>query len=130
VRTTGRVLHHLGVLSVSGGNLRDAEGLFTAALEAKHRCGASDLERAQTLLDLAGIAVETCRFAEAAVSARQVDGMPRIRAYPHIAAAAASIQALAALRLDQPAETALAAASRAGRLVGDPGDNRRAVECL
>lgn len=93
-----RALNNLGAASAETGQLLDAQRLFGAALEAKRRMGANDFDIGQSLHNLAEVALELGHHEQALAYAEQT-----AQALPErLAATAATVRALALLRLGRP----------------------------
>ncbi len=97
VLLVGRVLNNLGTLSMELGRLDQAERLLRAALEAKRRGGAGDIDCGRTLFNLAETAVDAGRFeaglahAEQAVQRLIGGGHRRLAAFAATTAAVAQL---------------------------------------
>jgi predicted ATPase/transcriptional regulator with XRE-family HTH domain len=84
LRLVGQVLNNLGTLSMELGRLDDAERLLGAALEAKRRSAAGDVDRGRTLFNLAETALDAGRFPQAEERARAAVALLLAR-YPRLA---------------------------------------------
>ncbi|MEV4513645.1 tetratricopeptide repeat protein [Dactylosporangium sp. NPDC049525] len=123
VRLIGRVLNNLGTLSMELGRLADAGRLLGAALEAKRRSGAGDVDRGRTLFNLAETALDAGRHRDAEEHARAATAALR-DGHPRLAAFAGTTRALALLRLGRTG-AALTTVREAVALLGESGDDRR-----
>jgi predicted ATPase/DNA-binding XRE family transcriptional regulator len=128
VRLIGRVLNNLGTLSMELGRLADAERLLGAALEAKRRSTAGDVDQGRTLFNLAETALDAGQFPKAEERARKAIALLRA-GYPRLAALADTTRALALLRLGEVG-AALAAARQAVALLGGSSDDRRTLAVI
>jgi hypothetical protein len=109
------------------GRLRDAERLLAAALEAKRRSGAGPVECGRTLYNLAETALDAGELTLAAERALTATGELRSGGYHRLAAAAASVRAMALWRLGDvgPAIAAADLANDLATSAGASGEDRR-----
>jgi predicted ATPase/transcriptional regulator with XRE-family HTH domain len=124
----GRVLNNLGTLSMELGRLADAERLLGAALQAKRRGFAGDVDQGRTLFNLAETALDAGLFRQAEQRASKAIALLRPE-YPRLAAFAGTTRAVALLRLGKIG-TALTAARQATALLAGSSDDRRTVAVI
>jgi len=132
LRLVARALNNLGTLSMEMGRRRDAERLLAAALEAKRRSGAGPVDCGRTLYNLSENALDAGEFELASTRARAAVAELRSGGYVRLAAVAASVDAMARWRLNEP-DGALAAAELAGRLAAESpetGEDRRTASLV
>jgi len=125
VRQLGRVLNNLGTLYMELGRLGDAERLLLAALEAKRRGDAGDVDCGRTLFNLAETAVDNGRF-EVGLHYAEMAARRLVRGgHRRLAAFAATTAALAHLHRGEVG-AAVAACGRATALLeAQEHDDRR-----
>lgn len=125
LRLAGRVLNNLGTLAMERGRLADAERLLLAALEAKRRGDAGDIDCGRTLFNLAETAVDDGRFEVGLLYAQKAVGRLVSGGHRRLAASAATTAALAHLHRGEVG-AAVAACGRATELLHEEGqDDRR-----
>lgn len=125
VRLAGRVLNNLGTLAMERGRLGDAERLLLAALEAKRRGDAGDIDCGRTLFNLAETAVDDGRFEVGLLYAEKAQRLLVAGGHRRLAAFAASTAAVAHLHRGEVGN-AVAAGERASALLAEgEHDDRR-----
>jgi tetratricopeptide (TPR) repeat protein len=122
----GRALNNLGTRSMELGRLRDAERLLTAALEAKTRAGADEVDRGRTLFNLAETALDAGKLDLARERADQARRSLVAGGHPRLAAFAGSAAALARLQLGDVAG-AVVTRDQVLELLGESDDDRVAT---
>jgi tetratricopeptide (TPR) repeat protein len=118
VRLVGRVLNNLGTLSMELGRLDAAERLLRAALEAKRRGDAGDIDCGRTLFNLAETAVDAGRYDAGLAYAEQASRQLVAGGHWRLAAFASSTAALAHMHGGDVA-AATAACGRATALLDE-----------
>ncbi|HEX6682403.1 MAG TPA: helix-turn-helix domain-containing protein [Candidatus Limnocylindrales bacterium] len=125
VRLIGRVLNNLGTHSMELGRLDHADRLLRAALEAKRRGDADDIDCGRTLFNLAETAVDAGRFDIGLSYAEQATQRLLAAGHHRLAAFAASTTALARLHRGEIGAAVAACARATALLQEEEHDDRR-----